>query len=391
MHAPLANLTTFLWQGTASTGRSRWGVSLASSATHLKSLLRRQDLIVKRQWRIPPRLISRNTQTQVGLVFEQIADLLQAHLSLSEALHVLSTTSPHSSQRHFCLLLLEGISDGYSLSQCCLRMQRFCPPLTSETLSLSEHHTQLSHGLRCLAWGQSQSNHLTQQISSALNYPLWILSATLCAATAMCTWALPPLVELLQQIQPQAHLALAFRGARLLAQHPSQTWLTVAIIILGLHRFKASHLTTHVPGVKATIKQAQKQRHTARLLMIANAKLPWAQGVALLAHRTNDAASAWQHVHLKLLQGSPLHQALNHHPAFSPTQCALIEIAERCGRTTECLSKLAEQQQQETTATIARLKQLMEPLLTCGMGAAVAGIMWLFYAPLMNLGDQLWS
>ena len=388
---PLTSLSTFLWQGAISPGQSQWGIALASSLTHLNSLLKQQNVMLRRQWHIPQRLISRHVQTQVGIVFAQLADLLQAHLTLPEALNVLATTNPHGIKRHFCLLLLEGINEGSSLSQCCLQLRPFCPPLTSEALSLSEHHAQLHHGLRCVAWTQAQLTHLTQQVSNALNYPLWLLSATVVGATAMCTWVLPPVVTLLQQLQPNAPLAVTFRCALLMGHHPNQTWLAVASTLLVLQRLKTTACATRLPWVKTTIKHAQKQRQHAYLLMIASAKLPWAQGIALLAHQASDAASAWQRVHLKLLQGSPLHLALSHHPAFPPSQCALIAIAEKCGRTTECLTELVAQQQQATTASIARLKQRMEPLFTMAMGAAVGGMMWLLYAPLMNLGDQLWA
>jgi protein transport protein HofC len=386
----MTGLSVFIWQGTAARGQTQWGISLAKSAPHLTILLEQQHIATKRQWRAPQRLLSKHIQHQTGYIFTQLADLLQAHLTLPEALQILASTEPNSTSRHFCLLLLEGINEGHSLGQCCLQMQMFCPPLTGETLMLSEHHAQLPQGLSCVAWSQQQSKLLAQQISSALRYPLWLFSATTIAATAMCTWVLPPLAELLRQTQPHTHLATAFRGALLLAQHPYQTWITVLVALFCLNRLKSSQCAARAPWVKKIVKKATKQRQMARLLMIAKAQLPWAQGIALLAHRSNNAASNWQRVHHKLLQGSPLHQALKTHPDFSRRQCAQIQVAERCGRTIECLSSLVEQQKQETIDAMTDLKQLMEPLLTIFMGGVVGSMMWLFYAPLINLGDQLW-
>lgn len=131
-------------------------------------------------------------RTEVLLFVSELADLLEAGMTLGQALKTLSNQGDEfSGQRFVCSDVCERIVRGENFSDACAHHPKTFPPLFSNMLRAGEASGAMIEVLRRLGDYYERDDNMRGKIKSALSYPIIVLCFGLVAVVLALVWIIP--------------------------------------------------------------------------------------------------------------------------------------------------------------------------------------------------------
>ena len=131
-------------------------------------------------------------RVEVLLFTSELADLLEAGMTLGQALQALAGQGEeNSAQRYVCQDLCDRIVRGESFSDACAHHPKSFPPLFSNMLRAGEASGAMVEVLRRLGDHYERDDNMRGKIKSALSYPLIVLVFGILAIVGAMVWIIP--------------------------------------------------------------------------------------------------------------------------------------------------------------------------------------------------------
>ena len=131
-------------------------------------------------------------RVEVLLFVSELADLLEAGMTLGQALQALANQGDETSaQRHVCQDLCDRIVRGENFSDACARHPKTFPPLFSNMLRAGEASGAMVEVLRRLGDHYERDDSMRGKIKSALTYPVIVLCFGVAAVIGALVWIIP--------------------------------------------------------------------------------------------------------------------------------------------------------------------------------------------------------
>ncbi|MBQ6329649.1 MAG: type II secretion system F family protein, partial [Kiritimatiellae bacterium] len=131
-------------------------------------------------------------RVEVLLFVSELADLLEAGMTLGQALQALASQGEElSAQRYVCQDLCDRIVRGESFSDACAHHPKTFPPLFSNMLRAGEASGAMVEVLRRLGDHYERDDNMRGKIKSALTYPVIVLVFGVFAVIAALVWIIP--------------------------------------------------------------------------------------------------------------------------------------------------------------------------------------------------------
>ena len=131
-------------------------------------------------------------RVEVLLFVSELADLLEAGMTLGQALQALANQGEdYSAQKYVCQDLCERIVRGENFSDACAQHPKTFPPLFSNMLRAGEASGAMIEVLRRLGEHWERDDNLRGKIKSALSYPVIVLCFGICAVIGALVWIIP--------------------------------------------------------------------------------------------------------------------------------------------------------------------------------------------------------
>ena len=131
----------------------------------------------------------------------ELADLLDAGLTLGQALQALSNQGePQSAQRYVCKDLCDRIVRGENFSDACAHHPKTFPPLFFNMLRAGEASGAMVEVLRRLGEHYERDDNMRGKIKSALTYPIIVLCFGVIAVIVALTWIIPQFEKVFSQL-----------------------------------------------------------------------------------------------------------------------------------------------------------------------------------------------
>ena len=175
---------------------------------------------------------------QLLIFTEQLANLLQAGMTLDEGLSVLEKRLKHPRVQQMTHALHQALVDGRSFSQALSEMPRIFPPLYVNLVAAGEASGALPQILLRLVKHLMQAKNLRDRVQQALIYPAFLALAGAVLVTIFITFMVPQLTGFMAQTGG----ALPLPTRILLQIHHAITgywWVGVLIVIGGIVGFRA--------------------------------------------------------------------------------------------------------------------------------------------------------
>lgn len=129
---------------------------------------------------------------EVLLFVSELADLLEAGMTLGQALQALSNQGEEdSARRYICQDLCDSIVRGETFSDACARHPKTFPPLFSNMLRAGEASGAMIEVLRRLGDHYERDDNMRGKIKGALTYPVIVLCFGVIAVIGALVWIIP--------------------------------------------------------------------------------------------------------------------------------------------------------------------------------------------------------
>ena len=131
-------------------------------------------------------------RVEVLLFVSELADLLEAGMTLGQALQALANQGEETSAQHYvCQDLCDRIVRGENFSDACAHHPKTFPPLFSNMLRAGEASGAMVEVLRRLGDHYERDDNMRGKIKSALTYPVIVLCFGVAAVIGALVWIIP--------------------------------------------------------------------------------------------------------------------------------------------------------------------------------------------------------
>ena len=396
----MASEQLWRWQALSQQGERHEGAILASDRESAWQKLLSKDLF--------PIALRRGTLRQARWqpqqryeVVHQLATLLQAGLTLSAGLDLLSQQHPVKHWQALLQSLAEDLSAGCAFSDTLKKWPGVFPPLYISMMKTGELTGKLDECCHQLALQQKAQQQLSAKVKKALRYPIIILALAVAVVLAMVTLVLPEFAAIYKTFNtPLPALTQGvMAGATFL-----QRWGWVFVILLisavlglmGLRRHPPWQRVTQRLLIKCpligTLIRGQKLSQIFTVLSLTQqAGIAFLQG--LESTEETMECPFWrdklQDMRQSVMQGSPIWLALNESGIFTPLCIQLVRTGEASGALDTMLKNLAHHHNEQTFQQADDLASLLEPLLLIVTGVIIGTLVVAMYLPIFNLGDAM--
>ena len=144
-------------------------------------------------------------RVEVLLFVSELADLLEAGMTLGQALQALANQGEETSgQRFICQDLCDRIVRGENFSDACAHHPKTFPPLFANMLRAGEASGAMVEVLRRLGDHYERDDNMRGKIKSALTYPVIVLCFGVLAVIGALVWIIPQFQKVFDSVAAAA-------------------------------------------------------------------------------------------------------------------------------------------------------------------------------------------
>src|SRR5437870_31530 len=310
------------------------------------------------------------------LVFtEQLAHLLQAGMTLDEALSILEKRLKQPRVQQMTHTLHQALVDGRSFSQALSGLPRIFPPLYVNLVAAGEASGALPQILLRLVKHLMQAKDLRDRVQQALIYPAFLALAGAVLVTIFITFMVPQLSGFMAQTGG----ALPLPTRILLQIHHAITgywWVGGLMVIGAIIAFRALVRTQEgrigwdrfrllIPGYGRVIRHRYYAQFARTLGTLMENGVPLLRSLDLV---TEIAGNRFLEVKLgevrkAVIDGATLSAALQEQKMFPDLFTDMMAVGEQTGHFAETMQAIADVHERELDKSVGVISQLIPPVI----------------------------
>lgn len=344
--------------------------------------------------------LPRRARFPLLLFAQELLALLNAGLSLIEALEALVEKDGDTARRAVLSRLAAQLREGQRLSAAMLRQPEVFPPLFVGIVQAAENTSDLPRALARYLDYEARAQAVRHKVVSAAIYPAILLVAGGAVSLFLLGYVVPRFAAVYQgngRELPWASQLLMQWGA--LARAHAAPLLCALAAVLALAGWRARqvvarsgwlHLLRWLPGAAPKLRVLSLSRLylTCGMLLAGGIALP--QALKLCAAVVEaGAADALAAVRQDIEAGEALSDALERRGLSTSVALRLLRVGEQSGQLGEMLLRIAAFYDEEVTRWIERFSRAFEPVLMAAIGLVIGLIVILLYMPVFELAGSL--
>ncbi|MBV8803482.1 MAG: type II secretion system F family protein [Sinobacteraceae bacterium] len=337
---------------------------------------------------------------QLTVFSQQLVSLLDAGLSLVEALEALAERDANSGAQGVLERVLARLYEGQTLATALAEHPGSFPALYVAAVRASERTGALQEALtRYIAYAE-KADALRKTLVNACIYPAVLLAAGLLVTLFLMGYVVPRFSSIYEDVGtdlPAASRVLLQWGQLIDAHAGAMATIAVASLAAAaygltrpLARTKLAEWVSRVPTVGRQLQvyqMARLYRTTGMLLRggtPALAALKMSSGLLRMGSRAAFAAAIES-----VREGQSLAQAMERNGLTNPVAARMLRVGERSGNMGEMMERIASFCDDELARWVAIVTRLIEPVLMTVIGLLIGVIVVLMYFPIFQLAGSI--
>jgi general secretion pathway protein F len=337
------------------------------------------------QWLHQPLLRRRRvTRRDVALMTRELATLLDAGLTLDHSLRLMIDLVEGDALPELLRDLLHEVQGGSSLADALARHETVFPHTYVSMVRAGEAGGSLDEVLARLAAFLDQAEALSEQVRSALIYPILVLAIAGVSIAVLLTVVLPQFTPLFEGADVE--LPLLTRVLIGLGDFMQRYWWALALGIVAVAwlarrqwrrpgpRARIDAWLLRVPLLGPLVIKVDTARFARTLGALLANGVPMLSALAIVRDGLSNASlrQAVADASAGVKEGRGLAEPLGQSNLFPALVPHLLSVGERSGRLEPMLMKIADLFDREVRSTIERLMTLLVPALTITLGVIIA-------------------
>ena len=319
------------------------------------------------------------------LAFHQLATMLRAGVTLSEAVEAQAGASTHPRVAEAFGRIAQELRRGESFHDALARVRL---PLPDYMLQLARAGELTGRVGDALADGVAQMEYehsLRTEMRNALIYPAVLVVAGVLAVALMFVFVVPKFSSLLDKADQLPFLAWAVLAGGTFA-NAHWPWLLLVLAVAGFAGWRASaspvlrtrslERLARVPVVGPWLEDSETARWAKMMATLLVNRVPLIQAIELSSHGSAlpERARRLGQVVRAVRGGQSLADALEDQDALSSTGYNLVRAGERSGELPEMLRSLSRLYEDAGRTRMKRVLILIEPLAILLIGGVIGTI-----------------
>ena len=339
-------------------------------------------------------------QLQVAVFSQQLVSLLDAGLSLVEALEALAQKESSTGTKRILDQILARLFEGQTLAAAVAEHPATFPDLYVASVRASERTGALREALTRYIAYQQQADALRKTLVNACIYPAVLLVAGLLVTLFLMGYVVPRFSSIYEDVGSNLPFA-----SRLLLEWGQLIDAHAGIVVVGaLAALFGAGYGLMRPGVRAAIgswlaripaigrqlhvyQLARLYRTTGMLIrggMPAVPAMRMSAGVVMAGSRAAFAAAT-----RAVSEGQSLAEALERNGLTTPVAARMLRVGERSGNMGEMMERISDFCDEELARWVAVVTRLIEPVLMIVIGLVIGLIVVLMYFPIFQLAGSI--
>ena len=339
--------------------------------------------------------------SQLLIFTEQLAHLLQAGMTLDEALSILKKRLKQPRVQQMTHSLHQALVDGRSFSQALSEMPRIFPPLYVNLVAAGEASGALPQILLRLVKHLMQAKELRDRVQQALIYPAFLALSGAVLVTIFITFMVPQLTGFMAQTGG----ALPLPTRILLHIHHAITgywWLGVVAVIGGVIGFRAlvrsdegrtgwDRLRLLIPGYGRVIRHRYYAQFSRTLGTLMENGVPLLRALDLVTEIAGNRFLERKLVDVRkaVIDGATLSAALQEQKLFPDLFTDMMAVGEQTGHFAETMQAIADVYERELDRSVGVISQLIPPIIIVIIAALVGLVVFSILSAVFEMTHSL--
>jgi general secretion pathway protein F len=346
------------------------------------------------------RLLVRSANLQLAVFSQQLVSLLEAGLSLVEALEALAEKESNPTTKHTLERILVRLYEGQTLASALTEHPASFPDLFVASVRASERTGALREALTRYIAYQQQADSVRKTLVNACIYPSVLLGAGLLVTFFLMGYVVPRFSVIYEDVGSDLPLAsqLLLRWGQLIDLHAGAVTVCGLALILGaIAGLRQPGVRAAIGGWIARIPAIRRQLHVYQLARLyrttgmllrsgipAVTSLEMSSGLVRANSRTAFAAATQS-----VREGQSLAGAMERHGLTTPVAARMLRVGERSGNMGEMMERIASFCDEDLARWVAIVTRLIEPTLMALIGLIIGLIVVLMYFPIFQLAGSI--
>lgn len=401
--APQGATNPFFFVAATPMGARKMGVRAAANEPTLSELLRKEQLLLLRAWKLPKwaqTSDSAGISTSDDLAMnDQLATLLPRGVPLTEALEVVSSVvKPGTKSR--IERIREMVVSGSSFADACRKVGGF-DDVSIAVYRAAERAGDLGGAASRLASSARRRLAISRKAITLLIYPAVVMAISVVVVLGMLSLVVPRIGEALSE----AGVKLPWFSALVFSVggwcRDNLIWIILALltaIVLGVAMRKQIAATMIralrvLPAVARLQLAIESTRFFAVMAAMSKSGVPIADGLATttLSITHPKLRTQLETLRKRLVEGGLLRTLIDDVTAFPVATRRLLIAAERGGDLDQVFDTLANDMAEEVDTRSDRLLALLEPAIIVVMFAIIGALLLAIMIPLITLSSSAGS
>jgi type IV pilus assembly protein PilC len=333
----------------------------------------------------------------------QLGEMLQNGVTLTTSLSVFARDKD-STLGAFAEGLLGSLDRGLAFSAALELASAGVPAVLINLVRIGEQTGALSSTLREAGDWMAADDDLVRSMKTALTYPVLVVTVTLILTVGLFTTVVPKLLDVVEAIGGDLPVpTLALKAFSTVLAQPGFWLVVVGFFLLARHQWQSAEwrnkahravvaLLIELPTVGPALTAFYQARFATALGLLiergagALSALKLAQEVTGHPFMVADTKGVW----LRVQEGDSIATALDARPdLYDVSLRSFVYLGESTGTLPTAMKRASELYTFLLHDRLSILKQMVEPVLTMGVGALVAFVLVATMLPLYGVLSEL--
>jgi len=343
---------------------------------------------------------ARRSHFPLMLFTQELIALLDAGLSLTEALETLAEKEHKPESRQMIYRLVQTMREGRPFSAALAAQAEVFPALYAATVRAAESTGDLSPALARYVGYQNQIDIIKKKIVSASIYPVLLIGI----GTLVIGFLLGYVVPRFASVYAESGRDLPWMSRILLSWGETVQQYGIWIAVVAVAIIAGFILTLMQPGTRATLTRLawrtpavgerlrifQLTRFYRSLGMLLSGGIPIVSALDMVAGLLNANLRMGATVAMEALRrGESISNAFTVGDLTTPVASRLLRVGEKSGRMGEMMDRIAIFHDEEMARWVDWFTRLFEPLLMVFIGLTIGMIVVLLYMPIFELAGSI--